>query len=61
MEPNVGLELRTLRSRLELRSGEGHLTDWATQAPLMLTDLTLRSPQGSGPPAPVALRQATPD
>ena len=33
MEPNMGLELTTLRSRPELRSRVGHLTNWATQAP----------------------------
>ena len=30
--PNAGLELMTLRSRPELRSRVGHLTDRATQA-----------------------------
>ena len=33
MEPNMGLELITLRSRPELRSRVGCLTYWATQAP----------------------------
>ena len=31
---SVGFELVTLRSRSELRSGVGRLTDWAIQAPL---------------------------
>lgn len=33
MEPKAKLEFMTLRSRPELRSRFGHLTDWATQAP----------------------------
>ena len=33
VEPNVGLELMTLRSRPELKSRAKHLTDWATQVP----------------------------
>ena len=33
-EPNVGLDLTTLRSSPELKSKVGRLTDWATQAPL---------------------------
>ena len=33
-EPEVGLDLVTLRQRHELKSKVGHLIDWATQAPL---------------------------
>ena len=33
MEPDAGPELMTLRSRPELSSRVGRLTDWATQAP----------------------------
>ena len=35
VEPNMGLELTTLRSRPVLRSRVGCLTDGATQVPLM--------------------------
>lgn len=34
IEPNVGLEVMTLRSRPKLRSRVGGLTNCATQAPL---------------------------
>ena len=34
-EPNMALELTTLRSRPKVRSRVGHLTDWAIQGPLL--------------------------
>ena len=34
MEPNVGLELMTLRTRLEVRPRVRHLADQATQVPI---------------------------
>ena len=33
-EPDMGLDLKTLRSGPELKSRVGHLTHWATKAPL---------------------------
>ena len=46
-DPNMGLELMTLRSRLELRSRVGRLTNQATQAPSEMASFPQRWPAHS--------------
>ena len=58
-EPDMGLKTRTARSWPEPKSRAGHLTDWATQAPLAIyhqwrCDPTLRFPKFTSTVMPLA-------